>query len=438
MLRLLRWSGLGLVALLLVAGFSWLLSMPSSQERGIWRHEADGTLLSLGRIRADLYHASSAGCVPTMTFPAHMALVKAMEGAWVEASGDRLELHVDGALAPALFNRIEALPEECLSQGDATPAETFDAMWTVMNEHYAFFDLHGVDWDARRRMAPAPDASDEELFEAMKAALTGLDDGHVQLIAGPLGYFSPSLAPDWMPDPELERSDLNQIARDTIGVDLTAVDRTGLEYGLRDDGIGYVLIRGMSTDPAFGQLGSTLARKSFGDMVNALADAKAVIIDVRYNPGGDDATAFAYAGHLTPDPVLALTKRTRQGAGWTDPIEAVVQPLQPRLDQPVILLTGRLTGSGAEIFTMALREMPQVTVMGENTGGGLSDILGVTLPNGWLFGLSNQDYRTPDGSSYEGGGLPPDIAVPTDGGALVRGQDPVLEAAIAEALGLVQ
>jgi C-terminal processing protease CtpA/Prc len=104
------------------------------------------------------------------------------------------------------------------------------------------------------------------------------------------------------------------------------------------------------------------------------------------------------------------------------------------LGQPVVLLTSRLTGSGAEIFTMAMRDLPQVTVMGENTGGGLSDILGVSLPNGWKFGLSNQEYATSDGSIYEATGIPPEIVITIDPDALARGEDPVLQAAISKLL----
>lgn len=425
-----KWAGYILSGIAVLGAAVWAMSMPNSEERGVWRHEANGTILRLGRLRAELFHQTAATCTPGLSFPAQMALVKAMEGAWIEVEGDVLELHVDGNLAPARFDRIPALPEACEAPGQDDPASTFAAMWAMMDEHYAFFDLHGVTWADRRALAPPATASEEELFDAMKAALAGLDDGHLQLIAHGLGYHSPAQGPDWMPDPPLARESLNQRARNAIGVPLEAVPRTGLEYGLREDGIGYVLITQMSTEPRFGQLGSDLAAESFAGVAAALAPARAIIIDVRYNPGGDDGTAFAYAAHLTDAPVPVLTKRTRQGDGWTEPFEATLQPSAPYLPQPVVLLTSQLTGSAAEIFTMALRELPQVTVMGENTAGGLSDILGATLPNGWLIGLSNQDYRTPDGLSYEGVGLPPDIRIDTGVAALQAGADPVLEAAI--------
>ncbi|NOR62454.1 MAG: peptidase S41 [Rhodobacteraceae bacterium] len=433
-MRVLKWVVGVFIVVFVGFAVSWLVFMPNSAERGVWVHEANGRVLSLGYFRANIYHQTAAGCVPTMSFPAHMALVKAIESAWIEVENDQLALHIDGYLAPAIYARADTLPEACNNPIKDTPALTFGAMWATMNEHYPFFELHGVNWNERRALAPENTATDTELYEAIKTALTGLDDGHLQLITDEHGYFSPRFAPEWMPEPALKRSALTQIARDNIGITLTPIENTGLEYGIREDGIGYLLITRMSTQPGFNQLSTSLARESFARVAAALADADAIIIDVRYNPGGDDATAFAFAGHLTDTPVLALRKRTRMGGGWTEAIEATVQPLTPRLDQPIILLTSDLTSSAAEIFTMALREMPQVIVMGENTGGRLSDILDTTLPNGWHFGLSNQDYRTPDGSAFEGRGLPPDIRIETDAQALVQGADVVLEAAIAHAL----
>mgnify|MGYP001952348880 CR=1 FL=1 len=57
-----------------------------------------------------------------------------------------------------------------------------------MDEHYAFFDLYGVDWDARRALSPtgAPTLTDADLFALLGQALEGLDDGHIQIgAAGP-------------------------------------------------------------------------------------------------------------------------------------------------------------------------------------------------------------------------------------------------------------
>jgi C-terminal processing protease CtpA/Prc len=71
--------------------------------------------------------------------------------------------------------------------------------------------------------------------------------------------------------------------------------------------------------------------------------------------------------------------------------------------------------------------------MGQTTSGGLSDILGFKLANGWDLGLSHQTYRTLDGQSFEAVGVPPDIAFPITAAPLLAGEDPLLRAAFAQA-----
>jgi hypothetical protein len=66
--------------------------MPGKSEHGVWINTASGSILSLGRLRADLYHQSSAASGSDMTFPTRLGLVKALEGAWIARDGDALNL----------------------------------------------------------------------------------------------------------------------------------------------------------------------------------------------------------------------------------------------------------------------------------------------------------------------------------------------------------
>jgi hypothetical protein len=61
-------------------------------------------------------------------------------------------------------------------------------------------------------------------------------------------------------------------------------------------------------------------------------------------------------------------------------------------------LIGPDTVSGSETFTMALMgRKPRVTRIGENTQGVYSDVLELSLPNGWRFGLPSEVYLTAQG-----------------------------------------
>lgn len=410
---------------------SWFVYMPDAEQRGIWRATYGGSIITLNPFTAKMYSESSVSCIDQLTFPAHMKLVEWAEGAVVDADGDNMLLTIDGTLDAIPYTRIDALPENCrAANASASSADVFDALWAAMDEHYAFFELHGVDWDERRALAPTTNLSDEALFVLLQETLAGLDDGHVQL-GSPLGYFSPSRAPDWLPEnTNLSRESLWQAARDTVGADLTPIELTAIEYTLLPDGIGYVMIRTMGFDTPFGTLSEPGMAQAFSQAATELQDAKAIIIDLRYNPGGSDTISFGVASHFTAEPTDVLTKTTRDGSHQSLPFTATLLPYdETPLSQPVLVLTSTFTGSAAEILTMSLRDLPNVTVMGENTGGGLSDILGFKLPNGWNLGLSNQTYRTMDGALYEAIGIPPDIPFEIEAAPLERGEDPLLRAA---------
>ncbi len=413
---------------------SWLIYMPNKDERGYWLHPGNGNIIELGRLTANLYNQTAFGCTQNGVFPAHMGIVSLLEGASLEVDGDILDLIVDTTIEASRFERIDDLPPACSDMSDVSAHATFETMWAAMNENYPFFDLYGVDWDERRSLSPAVGEviSDEELFERMKNALTGLDDGHIQLITTNLGYFSPSVDPVWMPEPELERPELNEIARNVLGIPLTRSNIAPIDYGLSPDGIGYIQIGGMWADNGIGRSEVDVAADAFAEIAFALKTARSLVIDVRYNPGGSDGIPLTYAGFFTDTPTTVIRKRTKAATGWVDVAEASITPAPPetQLNQPVVLLISDLTGSAAEIFTMAMRELPTVTVIGEPTGGGLSDIHGIVLPNGWRFGMSNQEYRTVANELFEGVGVPPDIPFEIDGAALMRGEDPLLEAAI--------
>ena len=76
---------------------------------------------------------------------------------------------------------------------------------------------------------------------------------------------------------------------------------------------------------------------------------------------------------------------------------------------------------------------PGVVRIGESTQGVFSDILSRTLPNGWTFGLPNETFRSPEGKTFDGPGISPDIAVPVFADRdLATGRDPGLERARTE------
>ncbi len=92
--------------------------------------------------------------------------------------------------------------------------------------------------------------------------------------------------------------------------------------------------------------------------------------------------------------------------------------------------------SAGEPFTQALMgRTPPITGVGENTQGAFSDVLSRRLPNGWRFGLPNEVFRTPQRTTFDGTGIPPDAVVPVFADEDVAiGKDP----GVAEALEILR
>ena len=70
------------------------------------------------------------------------------------------------------------------------PQGNLEALWTIMDEHYCFFEEKGVDWDAvHDKYAVQMDAqmSESQQFEVMTNMLSELRDGHVNLYTTGVG-----------------------------------------------------------------------------------------------------------------------------------------------------------------------------------------------------------------------------------------------------------
>jgi C-terminal processing protease CtpA/Prc len=77
-----------------------------------------------------------------------------------------------------------------------------------------------------------------------------------------------------------------------------------------------------------------------------------------------------------------------------------------------------------------MKALPNVTVIGDTTGGGSANPITLTLPNGWSYRVSRWIQYTAQKTIFEGIGLPPNIPLwisPADSAA---GRDAILERAI--------
>ncbi len=165
-----------------------------------------------------------------------------------------------------------------------------------------------------------------------------------------------------------------------------------------------------------------------GGLQQAVADfrdAPGMIIDLRGNRGGLGAMAMGIAGWFVADRDLYLgTMHTRDMT-----LKFTVNPRPPHFDGPLAVLVDDLSLSTSEILAGGLQDLGRARILGTPTPGAALPSIIARLPNGDGFQYAFASYVRADGEPLEGRGVRPDAIVPPDRESLLRGVDPVVEAA---------
>lgn len=161
--------------------------------------------------------------------------------------------------------------------------------------------------------------------------------------------------------------------------------------------------------------------------LNALSDKKALIVDERFNNGGQIPDRFIEL--LNRKPLVFWA--TRDGHPWHWPPNVLFGPR-------VMLING-WSGSGGDAFPYYFKKEKLGPLVGTRTWGGLIGISGVpSLIDGGSITVPSFRMYDENGWFKEGHGVDPDIQVPEDLGALAKGVDPQLEKAIETVMELMK
>ena len=188
-----------------------------------------------------------------------------------------------------------------------------------------------------------------------------------------------------------------------------------------DDRIGYIAIS------EFNQATVT----QFNDAITELEEAgmKALIIDLRDNPGGDYDSVVAMADRVLPEGTIITTKN-KQGT-----VKEEISDEEHQLTIPMVILVNGNTASAAELFSGAIQDYGLGYIVGQQTyGKGVVQSI-YRLSDGSGMKFTTDTYYTPSGRSVDGEGVTPDydVALPDEvyeDGVVTEEEDVQLQKAI--------
>ena len=299
------------------------------------------------------------------------------------------------------------------------PYGNFDALWTILDEHYCFFAYKDVDWQevkTRYRAKVHNGITSRELFDLCSEMLEELQDGHTNLISS----FDVSRYWIWEQYP--------------VNYDERLIDEHYLNFNYRQaSGIKYAILANNFAYMYYGDFTSGIGDGNLDVVLNTLAPSDGMVIDVRSNGGGYLTNVETLIGRFIDERIYAGSIQHKNGTGhneFSEPYDYYFDPAHGRVhyNKPIVVLANRGSFSATNNFVSIMKSLPNVTVVGDVTGGGCGLPFTSELPNGWSVRFSAAPITGPDGRLTEFG-VEPDVKVDMTETDIAQGKDTILEKA---------
>ncbi|GAL85306.1 peptidase S41 family [Sporocytophaga myxococcoides] len=313
--------------------------------------------------------------------------------------------------------------------------KNFEIFWNDINNTYPFFSYDKVDWQSvynSNRPLVNASTTDDELFEIFKNMLRPLLDGHISL-KKPNGVT-------WANERHYEYSSnfssslvrgryLNNKVNFVTAPDYSDKNKTDtiIRYGFINNNILYFHVGTFLTNLP--------VRDTLRNIVNRNPQLIGVIMDMRNNGGGVLSSAQKLASYFTG--TTQLYGYLKNKTGPLDNNFSDAYGLYTQGDgrgsfgtKPVAILTNRYDFSATEHFVMATKDLPNVTSIGDTTGGAFSPIIQRSLPNGIQYTVVSSITTDKHNNVFEKTGLAPEIYKTLTTTDFLAGKDPLIDAAI--------
>lgn len=322
-----------------------------------------------------------------------------------------------------LFLFIPILFVSCskeLLQRPNTPTGVFNSASNFIEDHYSMFDLKQINWTQihnKYESRVSDEMSEDSLLSVCKSMIYELQDAHCYISTNEGSIYVYDVIRGYTIDSTLKN----------VLQYITEMREWGsyIVTGIINQNIGYINYAAFGSDEA----------DQWQEVFNYMAskNIQKLIFDIRNNGGGDPLIAQTICGHFVLQNTTLGTMHLKSGKGPNDfhpPFSLTTEPKTPYFGNiPVILLTNRASYSAASYLTGMTKALPNVTQVGQITGGGGGGPLPYELPNGWVIGITNNYFLDIHGQHIELG-VEPEIEVINTHEDYVNGTDRMLETAI--------
>lgn len=318
-----------------------------------------------------------------------------------------------------LFSSCEKILFEP-DKGTRDPLANFDYLWNEVDKKYSYFTLKNIDWNAvKNKYRPLlnNNSTDEELFDVMAKMFNELKDDHSNL-SSPFNFsrYNISLR---------SKENFRQRTIEEFYIPDIWISSAFAHGFLDNNKIGYMRYASFMSDVTDTELDFIL---------NRFKNTKGIILDLRQNGGGNVFNIPKILGRFVETKTLIGKTITRNGPNYNDfanPESFYITPYSGnKYLKPVIVLIDRGSYSATTFFSLATKALPNITLVGDTTGGGGGLPNGGQLPNGWTYRFSVSQLLDLNGNNYAEVGVPPDIQASFDWNDVTK--DEIIERAILE------
>jgi hypothetical protein len=157
--------------------------------------------------------------------------------------------------------------------------------------------------------------------------------------------------------------------------------------------------------------------EAYAQRMTEVADAPALILDLRHNHGGDPATVALFVSYFLGPPAVRLIDfwNRDNGQSFTTWTRAAVPGRRFGTDKPLFVLASHDTISGGEEAAYDLKVYKRATIVGEATVGAANPADRHPVSEHFRLAVPFARPTSPvTHANWEGAGVAPDVVVPAD------------------------